>query len=162
MSNPYETCLVEGYAEDAKALATCLAEQTRIPRQLQTIALDKSFIIVPFYIFCASLVFFMQAGFAMVCAGAVRKKNVQNTVLKNLLDLCGAAVSFYSLGFAFAYGDGSQTGVTFIGSGNYFLLGMTDDETGIEYSNFFFQFAFAATSGKISDLWFVNIAMIHK
>jgi hypothetical protein len=32
-----------------------------------------------------SLVFFMQAGFAMVCAGAVRKNNMMNTMLKNLL-----------------------------------------------------------------------------
>ena len=30
----------------------------------------------------ASLAFFMQAGFAMVCAGSVRKKNLQNTMLK--------------------------------------------------------------------------------
>lgn len=39
-----------------------------------------------FLVFSAALVFFMQAGFAMLCAGAVRKKNVQNTMLKNLLD----------------------------------------------------------------------------
>ena len=37
-------------------------------------------------VYSAALVFFMQAGFAMLCAGAVRKKNVQNTMLKNLLD----------------------------------------------------------------------------
>lgn len=36
-------------------------------------------------VFAAALVFLMQAGFAMVCAGAVRTKNVQNTMLKNLL-----------------------------------------------------------------------------
>ena len=35
----------------------------------------------------------MQSGFAMLCAGAVRKKNVQNTMLKNLLDACGAALA---------------------------------------------------------------------
>ena len=39
-----------------------------------------------FLVYSAALVFFMQAGFAMLCAGAVRKKNVQNTMLKNLLD----------------------------------------------------------------------------
>ena len=37
-------------------------------------------------ILCAAMVFFMQAGFAMLCAGCVRTKNVQNTMLKNLLD----------------------------------------------------------------------------
>jgi Amt family ammonium transporter len=36
-------------------------------------------------IMTGALVFFMQAGFALVCAGAVRKKNVVNTMLKNLL-----------------------------------------------------------------------------
>ena len=46
-----------------------------------------------FLIYASSLVFFMQAGFAMLCAGSVQKKNVQNTMLKNLLDACGAALS---------------------------------------------------------------------
>lgn len=43
-----------------------------------------------FLVYSAALVFFMQAGFAMICAGSVRKKNVGNSMLKNLLD----AVSF--------------------------------------------------------------------
>jgi hypothetical protein len=46
----------------------------------------------------ASLIFFMQSGFAMMCAGSVRLKNVQNTMLKNLLDACGAALAFYFVG----------------------------------------------------------------
>ena len=41
---------------------------------------------VVFLTFCSSLVFLMQAGFAMICSGCVRKKNVQNTMLKSLLD----------------------------------------------------------------------------
>ena len=44
-----------------------------------------------FLVYSAALVFFMQAGFAMICAGSVRKKNVGNSMLKNLLD----AVSCY-------------------------------------------------------------------
>jgi hypothetical protein len=39
-----------------------------------------------FLIYSAALAFFMQAGFAMICAGAVRRKNLQNTMLKNVLD----------------------------------------------------------------------------
>ena len=42
-----------------------------------------------FLIYASSLVFFMQAGFAMLCAGSVQLKNVQNSMLKNLLDACG-------------------------------------------------------------------------
>ena len=48
--------------------------------------------------------FFMQAGFAMLCAGSVRRKNAQNTMLKNLLDACGAAVAFFCVGYGFAFG----------------------------------------------------------
>ena len=44
-----------------------------------------------FILSSAALVLFMQAGFAMVCAGAVRRKNLQSTMLKNLLDACGAS-----------------------------------------------------------------------
>lgn len=46
----------------------------------------------------------MQAGFAMLCAGSVRRKNAQNTMLKNLLDACGAAVAFFCVGYGFAFG----------------------------------------------------------
>jgi hypothetical protein len=48
-----------------------------------------------------ALVFFMQAGFAMLCAGCVQLKNVQNTMLKNLLDACGSAVAFFLIGREF-------------------------------------------------------------
>ena len=50
------------------------------------------------FVLAGALIFFMQSGFAMVCAGAVRTKNVQNSMLKNLLDACGAAVAFYLVG----------------------------------------------------------------
>ena len=47
---------------------------------------DQEFSRTIYLIYSSALVFFMQAGFAMLCAGSVRKKNVQNTMLKNLLD----------------------------------------------------------------------------
>ncbi len=50
------------------------------------------------YVVAGAMIFFMQSGFAMLCAGSVRLKNVQNTMLKNLLDACGAAVAFYVVG----------------------------------------------------------------
>jgi len=83
----------------------------------------------------------------MLCAGSVQKKNVQNTMLKNLLDACGAALSFYSVGFAFAYGGSHDEGnvgkTTFIGTSNFFLMGVED------LMFWMFQFAFAATSATI-------------
>merc|ERR1719191_1957624 len=41
----------------------------------------------------------------MLCAGSVRQKNVKNIMLKNLLDACGGALGFWSIGFAIAYGE---------------------------------------------------------
>mmetsp|Transcript_11336 Transcript_11336/g.26278 ORF Transcript_11336/g.26278 Transcript_11336/m.26278 type:complete len:499 (+) Transcript_11336:374-1870(+) len=93
-------------------------------------------------------VFLMQSGFAMLCAGSVRQKNVKNIMLKNLLDACGGAIGFWSIGFALAYGDrdGDLVNKRFIGN-DYF--GLTDLKTGGEYIGWFFQFAFAATAATI-------------
>ena len=54
--------------------------------------------IVFFIIFAATLIFLMQTGFAMLCTGSIRSKNVQNVMLKNLLDACGGAIGFWSFG----------------------------------------------------------------
>ncbi|CAB9512990.1 Ammonium transporter 1 member [Seminavis robusta] len=96
-------------------------------------------------VYSAALVFFMQAGFAMLCAGAVRKKNVQNTMLKNLLDACGAALAFFSLGYAFAFGgdDPMSAKKTFIGTSNFFLMNVED------LAFWLFQYAFSAASATI-------------
>lgn len=93
-------------------------------------------------VYSAALVFFMQAGFAMLCAGSVRLKNVQNTMLKNLLDACGASIAFYSVGYAFAFGDGSDPN-GFIGTTNFFLMNVDD------LAFWLFQYAFSAASATI-------------
>ena len=83
----------------------------------------------------------MQCGFAMLCAGSVRQKNVKNIMLKNILDAVGGALGFFCIGFALAYGEGG----TFVGaSTNRYLLLDFDN-----YSDFFFQFTFAATAATI-------------
>mmetsp|Transcript_4229 Transcript_4229/g.10049 ORF Transcript_4229/g.10049 Transcript_4229/m.10049 type:complete len:521 (-) Transcript_4229:86-1648(-) len=95
-----------------------------------------------FLLFAGACVFLMQAGFAMLCAGSVRQKNVKNIMLKNLLDACGGAVGFWAVGYAFAYGgDGA-----FIGNDNFFIM---NDTEGYAYITFFFQWAFAATAATI-------------
>jgi Amt family ammonium transporter len=99
-----------------------------------------------FLLFAATMVFFMQAGFAMLCAGSVRQKNVKNIMLKNLLDACGAAIGFWSVGYAFAYDNNSSGNTSFIGTANFFVL---DFGTGSEIIGWFFQFAFAATAATI-------------
>jgi len=101
-----------------------------------------------FLLFSGAAVFLMQSGFAMLCAGSVRQKNVKNIMLKNLLDACGGAIGFWSLGYALAYGDkdGDTSQTRFIGN-DYFAL--TDLSTGPDYIGWFFQFAFAATAATI-------------
>jgi ammonium transporter, Amt family len=65
------------------------------------------------------------------------------SMLKNLLDACFGALAFYAVGYAFAFG-GTETGVTFIGNGDFGLRDYQGD-----YAFFFFQFAFAATAATI-------------
>ncbi|MCK9322509.1 MAG: ammonium transporter [Candidatus Methanomethylophilaceae archaeon] len=55
-------------------------------------------------IVAAALVFFMQAGFAMVEAGFTRAKNAGNIIMKNTLDMAFATIVFIAIGCSFAYG----------------------------------------------------------
>lgn len=52
----------------------------------------------------AALVFFMQAGFALVEAGFTRSKNTTNILFKNLMDFVIGTISFWLLGFGFMFG----------------------------------------------------------
>ena len=97
------------------------------------------------------LVFFMQAGFALVEAGLTRSKNVANIMAKNIADMCIGVLAFYAVGYAFAYGDG---GGWFIGGNSYFLSGsslfeITEGLSGA--TDFFFQVVFAATAVTIAS-----------
>mmetsp|Transcript_16517 Transcript_16517/g.42135 ORF Transcript_16517/g.42135 Transcript_16517/m.42135 type:complete len:472 (-) Transcript_16517:82-1497(-) len=93
----------------------------------------------------AVLVFFMQTGFAMLCAGLVRAKNTKNILLKNVLDACVGALGFWSVGYALAYG-AEGGGNAFIGNTYFFLTNFEENET---YHSWLFQFAFAATAATI-------------
>ncbi len=98
-----------------------------------------------YLIYAGALVYFMQLGFAMLCAGSIREKNVKNVLLWNLLDSAGGAFGFWSIGYAFAYGgdDATSSQKTFIGNTGFFLMGDTDMEF------WFFQFAFACALSSI-------------
>lgn len=97
-----------------------------------------------YLIYAGALVFFMQIGFAMLCAGSIREKNVKNVLLWNLLDSAGGAFGFWSVGYAFAYGgDDPSKGKTFIGNKGFFLSSDVD----LEF--WFFQFAFACALSSI-------------
>lgn len=91
----------------------------------------------------AFLVFFMQAGFAMLEAGFVRSKNVANILMKNILDVSAGAIAFYAIGWGLAYGLSGDSSNGFAGNGHFFLKDFDD------WAGWIFQFAFAATAATI-------------
>ena len=63
------------------------------------------------YLIGAALVFFMQAGFAMVETGFTRAKNAGNIIMKNLMDFCIGTVVFMLLGFGLMMGEDAFFGI---------------------------------------------------
>ncbi len=97
-------------------------------------------------VFAAVLVFFMQAGFGLVEAGLVRAKNAGNILMKNLMDFAIASLTFFAVGYAVMWGDGSP----FYGSEGWFLLGIETPIDGVPlYAFWFFQAAFAGAAATI-------------
>jgi Amt family ammonium transporter len=144
MTDVYEQCQAAAAAaaqQDAGGqdgvVLQCVAEAITANNQ-GTFEFTRTF----FLILAAALVFYMQAGFAMLCAGCVRKKNVQNTMVKNLMDACSSSVAFFTVGYAFAFGgmDRDSPDKTFIGNTNFFLMDVDD------YGFWLFQWAFSAAS----------------
>ena len=95
--------------------------------------------------FGGCLVFFMQAGFALLEAGSIRAKNTKNILIKNSLDACLGAILWWSLGYSFAFG---ADGNTFIG-GKDFFSALDKPASTTYYAFWFFQWAFAATAATI-------------
>jgi positive regulator of sigma E activity len=91
--NIFIDCQDQSAAGNTTAMLQCISDT--IQEKNDSRALDLHDFL---YVLAGAMIFFMQAGFAMLCAGSVRLKNVQNTMLKNLLDACGAALAFYLIG----------------------------------------------------------------
>ncbi|MDQ0195887.1 ammonium transporter [Paenibacillus wynnii] len=109
------------------------------------IGLDTTFTFLAFI-----LVFFMQAGFAMLEAGSVRMKNAGHVAGKTVLTLAIASLCFWAVGFGFGFGNGNG----FFGTTGFLFGG---DSTGSSFESlafsdvtlnvkFLFQMAFAAVS----------------
>lgn len=93
-------------------------------------------------VLAAVLVFFMQAGFAMVESGLSRAKNAGNIMMKNLMDFSAGAVAYWAVGWGLMYG-ASLAGI--IGSDQFFLSGADS----ALYRDWMFQVVFAATAATI-------------
>ena len=94
----------------------------------------------------AALVFFMQAGFAMVETGFTRAKNAGNIIMKNLMDFCLGTVAFLFLGYSFLCGTDHGG---FIGWSNFSLNPANWETTSIDWGSFVFNLVFCATAATI-------------
>ncbi|MEM9485634.1 MAG: ammonium transporter [Cyanobacteria bacterium P01_F01_bin.116] len=115
-------------------------------------------------VIAALLVFFMNAGFAMLEAGICRTENATNILAKNLIVFCVSAAAFFIFGFRFMFGDSSSP---FLGQAGVFVDFILPSEDnlnpfpyGFEYLRnfwqgrsfaaiFFFQLSFAGTAATI-------------
>ena len=105
------------------------------------------------YLIGAALVFFMQAGFAMVETGFTRAKNAGNIIMKNLMDFCIGTIVFMLLGYGLMMGEDALFGL--VGMPNLdlfakfseFITGTGTGFTGA--STFVFNLVFCATAATI-------------
>ena len=94
----------------------------------------------------AALVFFMQAGFAMVEAGFTRAKNAVNILMKNLMDFSMGSLIYWAIGFGLMFG-ASATG--WFGTSSFFLADFSPDGDPWVLAFWMFQVVFAATAATI-------------
>ena len=96
----------------------------------------------------AALVFFMQAGFAMVESGFTRSKNAGNIIMKNLMDFSIGTPLYWLVGFGIMFGGSGAFigGLDLLGLGDYSAI---LPEGVDKFSYFIFQTVFCATSATI-------------
>jgi ammonium transporter, Amt family len=118
----------------------------------ETIPINTLWVVI-----AAVLVLFMQAGFAMLEIGFSRGKNAGTGVAKILTNLSIAAICYWAVGFALAFGSADVLGISssIIGSNGFFLelsgnpaesLPVMGLSTASVEAKFLFQFAFCAVS----------------
>jgi Amt family ammonium transporter len=117
------------------------------PVPAEQYALDTIWVVVT-----AVLVFWMQAGFAMVESGFTRAKNAVNILMKNLMDFSMGSVAFWLFGFGLMFGNGNG----FMGLSGFFAhSGTAADYSALSWTSvpvlaaWFFQLVFAATAATI-------------
>ena len=91
----------------------------------------------------AALVFWMQAGFAMVETGFTRAKNAGNILMKNMMDFCIGTIVFILIGFGFLLGEDL---LGLIGKPGVDIFTAYEN---FDWSNFVFNLVFCATAATI-------------
>lgn len=95
-------------------------------------------------VLCGVLVFFMQAGFALIESGSVRSKNTVNVLMKNYIDICVGALFFWLIGFGLMFGV-NHSG--WIGLSHF----APNNLENWDWTMLFFQTMFAATAATIAS-----------
>lgn len=106
------------------------------------------------YLIGAALVFWMQAGFAMVETGFTRAKNAGNIIMKNLMDFCIGTVVFSLLGYTLMMGEDTLFGLIGLPNMDLFthfkeFISSPSDGTFTGASTFVFNLVFCATTATI-------------
>merc|ERR1719487_1964859 len=116
-------------------------------------------------ILCGALVFFMNAGFALLESGVCRAVSCQSVFLKNMLDACIGTLLWFLCGYTFLYGgvgDGDKYVIGGLDGAGYFGGGLVDGSADpvvqmsfigpnwlISCQDWFFQWAFCVTAATI-------------
>lgn len=114
-------CMVVTTAQAEEAMASALAANT------------------VWVVVSAALVFFMQAGFALLESGMSRAKNSVNVMMKNYMDVCLGSLLFWLVGYGLMFGSNTSG---FIGTSHFMLSGVES----WDYTVLLFQTMFAATA----------------
>ena len=134
-------------AEDAAAEEVMADEISAADVQYN---LDQTWILLAGF-----LVFFMQAGFAMLEGGMIRETGVVNSLAENFMDACVTGIVFFLVGYGIAYGtfDAGMDGGSLTPLNIPLMLGGVDGSgagDGAILVGFFFQFAFAGAAATIA------------
>ncbi|MCY4070451.1 MAG: ammonium transporter [Chloroflexi bacterium] len=139
-------------AEDAAAEE--MMEMT-VDDAMSAAAAVQSNLDITWILLAGFLVFFMQAGFAMLEGGMIRETGVVNSLAENFMDACITGIVFFIVGYGIAYGtyDAGMDGGGLTPANIPLLLGGADgsgDGDGALLAGFFFQFAFAGAAATIA------------
>ncbi|MDE2949729.1 MAG: ammonium transporter [Chloroflexota bacterium] len=137
-------------AEDAAAEVMLTVDDALAAADAVQANLDITWILLAGF-----LVFFMQAGFAMLEGGMIRETGVVNSLAENFMDACVTGIVFFIVGYGIAYGtyDAGMEGGGLTPANISLLLGGADgtaDGDGALLAGFFFQFAFAGAAATIA------------
>ncbi len=141
-------------AEDAAA-EKAMAEELTIAAVQENVDAVQTNLDHVWILLAGFLVFFMQAGFAMLEGGMIRETGVVNSLAENFMDACVTGIVFFIVGFGIAFGTaeaGLASGGLTPGAMPLLLGGATGagDGDGSLFVNFFFQFAFAGAAATIA------------